>query len=166
MILAYTKGAFQANWERPLVWAEGDWSLCSMYHHPAVTTADLLAIIFWRARRVGCYRTALHLKECSCCFHFLHAKELRDWNPPLSLDTGGGRAWGFYYLQIRCICLQILWECFTLFRKGRVWSIYLSCCNETHKSLLLATSEPEVCETDLVGKIVCKCGLNISTALK
>lgn len=33
-------------------------------------------------------------------------------------------------------------------------------------NLFLATCEPEVCETDLVMKIVCKCGLNISIGLK
>lgn len=42
--------------------------------------------------------------------------------------------------------------------------MYSSCYNETHKSLLQATSEE--CETDLVMKIVCKCGLNISIGLK
>lgn len=38
--------------------------------------------------------------------------------------------------------------------------------NETHKGLLQATCEPQVCETDLMIEILSKCGLNIGSGPK
>lgn len=82
MILAYTKGALQQIETDVEHGLKVTWRCVPRITiQQSVTTADFMDIMILQGQESGVLQTTLYLKECSCHFHFLHAKGAQGLKP-------------------------------------------------------------------------------------